>query len=165
MQQEIWSQIILGGAVAAALGAVIAGRISRSIKISEFRQAWINELRKDIADYVGAAHKWFRKYEQINDVAESDDKARLEREELLPITNDALIVLARIKLRFNPRKNRYQKEDDEFLFALDSLLNPGKLAPPNLESEWHKLADNAIQRARLILKREWEVTKQPGQWY
>jgi hypothetical protein len=166
---ELWPQIVLGGVVAAVIAAVISGRVSRSIKISEFRQAWINDLRKDVADYVGAAHEWVRKYEQIN-VLESDkqeEKMRMEREDLLPIHNKALVILSRIKLRFNPRKNPYKKDDDEFLSALNNLLNPGKLVPSDvspLETSWLKLSNEAVEAARSILKREWEITKQPSQW-
>ena len=164
---DIWPQIVLGGVAAAAIGAIVAGRISRSIKSSEFQQAWINDLRKDIAKYVGVSHEWIRRYERYNDLdaSEQEERARMDREELSPIHNEALVILSRIKLRFNPRKNRYQKEDDEFLCALDNLLNPGKLTPPNLESSWHTLKDDAVERARNILKREWEVTKQPSQWF
>jgi hypothetical protein len=167
---EVWPQIVLGGVVAAILAAIITGRLSRSIKISEFRQEWINDLRKDIADYVGAAYKWVRKYEQLNDLEpeRQDEKQRLEREELLPIHNEALVILSRIKLRFNPRKNRYKKEDDLFLVALDDLLNPGKITPSDvspLETGWLKLANEAVETARAILKREWEITKQPSQWF
>jgi hypothetical protein len=172
MQTDLWSQIVLGGVVAAVIAAIITGRISRSIKISEFRQAWINDLRKDIADYIGAAHKWVRKYEQANDLVEPDkqeEKARMERGELLSIHNEALVILSRIKLRFNPRKNRYKKDDDNFLSALDNLLDPSKPAPrsevSSLETNWLKLANEAVETARVILKREWEITKQPGQWF
>jgi hypothetical protein len=167
---DVWSQIVLGGVVAAVIAAIITGRISRSIKISEFRQAWIDALRKDIADYIGAAHKWVRKYEQLNALVEPDtqeEKNRMEREELLPIHNEALVILSRIKLRFNPRKNPYKKDDDKFLVALDDLLKPDKLPPSDgstLETSWLKLANEAVDTARTILKREWEITKQPGQW-
>ena len=165
---DAWPQIVLGGVVAAVIAAIITGRISRSIKISEFRQAWINDLRKDIADYIGAAHKWVRKYEQINDIKDHDEKMRMERDELSPIHNDALVLLSRIRLRFNPRNNPYKRDDDRFLDALDDLLNPGKLTPPKvspLETSWLKLANEAVAAARTILKREWEITKQPSQWF
>jgi|GEM_PF-4393143 hypothetical protein len=166
---DVWPQIVLGGVVAAVVAAIISGRLSRSIKISEFRQAWINDLRKDVADYVGAAHKWFRKYEQLNDIEadRQDEKTRMEREELLPIHNEALVILSRVKLRINPRKNPYKRDDDDFLTALDNLLNPGKLTPSDvspLETRWLTLANEAVEKARAILKREWEITKQPGQW-
>lgn len=167
---DVWPQIVLGGVVAAVVAAIVTGRISRSIKISEFRQAWINDLRKDIADYIGAAHKWVRKFEQLNALVGADkqeEKGRMEREELLPIHNESIVILSRIKLRFNPRRNRYKDEDDKFLVALTSLLDPTKLAPRDaspLEISWLKLASEAIEIARTILKREWEITKQPAQW-
>jgi hypothetical protein len=171
MPSDLWPQIVLGGVVAAAIGAIVAGRISRSIKISEFRQAWINDLRKDIAKYVGVSHEWIRRYEQYNDLdaSEQEERARMDREELSPIHNEALVILSRIKLRFNPLKNRYKKDDDKFLSTLDNLLDPSKPAPrsevSSLETNWLKLANEAVETARVILKREWEITKQPGQWF
>ena len=165
---EIWPQILLGGVVAGVLAQIISGRLSRSVKISEFRQKWIDSLRDDVAAYVGATHKWIRKYEEINAIVALEEKDKKYREELLPLQNDALVILSRIKLRINPHKNRYKKEDDEFLLALDKLLDLGKLEPSevsSIEVGWHKAASDAVETARKILKREWEVTKQPGQWF
>ncbi|KRQ09157.1 hypothetical protein AOQ71_21240 [Bradyrhizobium manausense] len=158
---------MFGGVVAGILAQVISGRLSRSVKISEFRQKWIDSLRDDVAAYIGATHKWVRKYEEINAIVAFEEKSKKEREEFLPLQNDALVILSRIKLRINPLKNRYKKEDDAFLRALDKLLDLGKLEPsetPTIEVGWRKGADDAIELARKILKREWEVTKQPGQW-
>ncbi len=71
---EIWPQILLGGVVAGVLAQVISGRLSRSVKISEFRQKWIDSLRDDVAAYVGATHRWVRKYEDINATVEFEEK-------------------------------------------------------------------------------------------
>lgn len=145
------------GVIAASAAALIAGWLSRRTKISEFRQAWINDLRKDIADYVGAARKWNRSYEEINALdPNSGGKAKREKDELFPLANEALIVLWRIKLRFNPRKNKYSAQDEKFLATLDDLLNPARLTP---DRAWADIASNAIDQAKHILKREWEVTK------
>jgi hypothetical protein len=71
---------LLIGAIAAAIitavAAITAAWISRSIKIAEFRQAWINALRADIATYVGIAEKRFRKWQEIKDI--SSEKKRGE---------------------------------------------------------------------------------------
>ena len=142
----------------AAAAAITAAWISRSIKISEFRQAWIDGLRNDVSKYVGVAEKWFRKWEEINPLL-SEKKQKREREELFPIANDARVILQRIKLRFNPEDNSYKTEDDEFLQSLDDLINPGKVTAGNEWSSWQELADEAVEKARKILKREWEVTK------
>ena len=158
--------IALLAAFAAIVAATIAPRISHSIKISEFRQAWINDLRRDIADYLGAAERWFRKYEEINGINASDpDKGSRERDELFPVANEAKVILRRIRLRFNPKDNPHKAEDDALLQRLDYMLNPGKCAPPQPDVSWEKLANEAVEQARHILKREWEVTKElPVPW-
>jgi hypothetical protein len=47
-------------------------------------------------------------------------------------------------------------EDDALLSSLLDLLDPqGK----QNEATWIKSADSAVEQAREILKREWEVTK------
>jgi hypothetical protein len=96
-----------------------------------------------------------------------EERGQKDRDELLPVQNEALVILSRIKLRINPNKNPYKKEDDAFLLALEKLLDPGKLPPidpATIEVSWRNAAEEAIELARRILKREWEVTKQPGQW-
>jgi hypothetical protein len=164
---DVWPQIVFGGVVAGVIAQVISGRLSRSVKVSEFRQKWIDALREDIAAYIGATHKWVRKYEEINNIVAMEERNRRDRDELLPVQNEGLVILSRIKLRINPNKNPYKKEDETFLLALEKLLDLGKLPPidpSTIEVSWHKAAEEAIELARKILKREWEVTKQPGQW-
>jgi hypothetical protein len=136
-------------AVVAAVAAVSAAWISRSIKISEFRQAWINDLRNDISAYVGAAEKWYRKWDEINRVP-SEEKGRRQNEELFPIFNKAGVILQRIKLRLNaeePEHNQLQQD-------LQNLI----LCPPP-EAAWDQLRDEAVKKARKVLKDEWKVTK------
>jgi hypothetical protein len=53
---DVWPQIVFGGVVAGIIAQVISGRISRSVKVSEFRQKWIDALREDVAVYIGATH-------------------------------------------------------------------------------------------------------------
>jgi hypothetical protein len=81
--------------------------------------------------------------------------------ELLPIVNDALIILRRIKLRINPRDNPDKIQDDALLSSLADLVEPQKLDPRHFLTSWEQLADGAVEQAREILKREWEVAKHP----
>jgi cell division protein FtsL len=134
-------------ALVAAAAVIAAAWISHAAKIYEFRQAWIDNLRKDISDYVGVAEKWFRKWDESN-LLESSHKELSEREKIFPIANEARVILRRIRLRFNPRENRYKAQDDRFLESLHNLLNPGKVPPPGSGSAWHKLADDAVEQAR-----------------
>ena len=86
-------------AIIAACAAFAAAWIAHSGKISEFRQGWIDDLRKDIADYVGSSERWYRKYSELNGAL---DKEERERKELFPIANESRVLLGRIKMRFNP---------------------------------------------------------------
>lgn len=143
------------------LAAVLAAYLTRANKIAEFRQAWINDLRKDIADYIGAARKWHRAYEIF--YAHPDDdkeqKARLFSEHY-SISTDALVILHRIRLRFKPNPKPRDQSDVEFLESLAALLNPAKISPEGMaETNWMKLADDANRKAQVVLKREWDVTK------
>lgn len=139
--------------VAIAAGAIIAAWLTRRTKISEFRQAWINDLRNDIADYVGASDRWMSARNELNSAAQE------KRQELGPgaekLSNEARVILHRIELRFNPRENKYKQEDELFLGSLKALLDPqAAIAKP-----WRELADVAVMLGRELLKREWEVTK------
>jgi hypothetical protein len=100
-----------------ALAAVTAAWLTRLLKISEFRQAWINALRDDLAAYLGATQKWFHAY------------SRGEEEwKLFSMGNEASVILYRIKLRFNPNENKFKQQDDDFLAALDEIKNPSVIA-------------------------------------
>lgn len=153
--------VLLGGAIA----ALIAGFLSYKVKISEFRQAWIDALRQDIADYIGATHRWARYYDAFDLETSDERRAVIARTKLSPAANKARVILDRIKMRINPRTNPQKEADDEFLRCLGNLLNPDKLPPKKpdssttLEMRWSCAAEEAVEQAREILKREWEVTK------
>lgn len=143
----IWS------GVAIALGAIVAAWLTRRTKISEFRQEWINELRADIAAYIGAADRWMTARNELNEAPHAD------RQEMVPnaekLSNEARVILHRIELRINPRKNKFEDADNEFLISLWTLLDPSALPG----SSWRTLADTSVKLGRELLKREWEVTK------
>ena len=62
--------------ISGLLIALIAPAIAHAIKLAEFRQAWINDLRRDIADYLGLARKWAKSYEEYEAlVSENVDQA------------------------------------------------------------------------------------------
>ncbi len=143
----------------ALLAAFTAAIIARSVKISEFRQAYINELRKEIADYVGKAEQWHRAYDEINGIDARLPKREIRsRTELFTLANETKVILWRIIMRFNPRPNPYKEQEDRFLQSLADLIDTSKI-PKNSEAAWDRLALQAVEQAQEILKREWEVTK------
>jgi hypothetical protein len=139
-----------------AVGAILAAFIMRGVKISEFRQAWIDGLRADISEFISKAHEWIDLYLDVN--AETD---QVKKSELAPkldrIKYDSFHVLRRIELRFKP--------DDEsanaLLSSLRNLLDPGRLTPSAQYASWRDLADETVLNARALLKEEWETTKNP----
>jgi hypothetical protein len=145
-------------AIIVLIAAFAAAWISHSAKISEFRQSWIDGLRRDIADYVGLAERWFRKWEETNSTL-SGEKSKREREELFPIANEARVILGRIRLRINPDYNASSQQDAQLLQSLEDLLDPGKADPASSIASWQSRADIAFDHAKQTLKREWEVTE------
>jgi hypothetical protein len=145
-------------AIVGLIAAFAAAWISHAAKISEFRLSWIDGLRQDIAEYIGLAEAWLRKWVEINPLPPLE-KSKREREELFPLANEARVTLGRIRLGLNPDDNPSAQLADPLLQSLDDLLDPGKLDPASPLSSWQSLADAALQNAKLTLKNEWEVAK------
>jgi hypothetical protein len=134
----------------------VAALITREVKISEFRQAWIDGLRTDLSEYVRKAHEWIDLYLEYN--AELDQKIKAELAfKLNKINYDAQHLLGRISLRFKPNDQVANK----LLKNLGDLLDPSKLHPDDQYPSWRSLSDSAIWEARTLLKEEWEITKNP----
>ncbi|MBD7923738.1 hypothetical protein [Xanthomonas bonasiae] len=150
MTPTIWIAL---GAVGAAL---VAALIARSVKISEFRQAWIDGLRADISEFISKSHEWIDLYLTFNAESNSEEKITLAPA-LDRIKYDAFHVLRRIELRFKPD----DLEANSLLLALRDLLDPAKLSPDSQYPNWRRLADDTTLKARHLLKEEWEVTKNP----
>ncbi len=147
--------VLIGGIA----GATVAGLIGRSTKISEFRQAWINELRNDIANYLSKAEELMSSWERTNDRSDEEKPKLVADHDKL--RSETLIILRRIQMRLNPKdENPHKKEDDQFLQSISDLINIGKLDPRNWRVDWDNHAADAVNQARYLLKREWEVTKQ-----
>jgi hypothetical protein len=141
------------GAVLAALVTMFLGR---QIKISEFRQAWINDLRADISEYISKADEWVDSYLEANCETDQEKKAPLIKS-MNQTKYHAFRIFRRIELRFKPD----DKDGNELLADLLNLLNPKMLPEHSAKAEWKDMADAVILKARQILKKEWEVTKNP----
>jgi hypothetical protein len=139
-----------------ALGVIVAAFIARSVKISEFRQAWIDGLRSDISEYINKAHEWVDLYLELN-----SEQSQEKKHELFPklerLKYDALHIYSRICLRFKPDDGNAEV----LLEKLLSLLDPLKFDSNSKKSSWRELSDIAVMQARILLKEEWETTKNP----
>ena len=150
---------------AARINADQAVLVSHTAKIAEFRERWLADLRRDIADFVGAAERVLNKWEEIIGLPCSTEKEIVEKnrrrtEELAKVSNDARVLQWRITLRINPRDSNTKADDDAFLATLSELWNPTLFGPPETgRKAWTDKAQLAIDQGRELLKREWDVTK------
>lgn len=140
-----------------AAGVIVAALIAREVKISEFRQAWIDELRSDIANFISKADKWIDSYVSFN--SELDQQNKNEMVEKLDKTKYGCFqILRRIEMRFKPG----DEKGDALIANLRALLDPSKNQTlGGSKAEWTRAADSAVSHARHLLKEEWEVTKNP----
>ena len=139
--------------VAAITSAFIAGTMTRRSKVAEFRQEWINALRADIADFLAAAERYRVAYDGPDDG---------EREALIRgILDESWPIYHRIVLRMNPWPNANSEEDEKFLAAIRSVVDPKAL--PGRNDGFEGRIEAAVEQAQQLLKREWEVTK--GGWF
>ncbi|WP_354114272.1 hypothetical protein [Bradyrhizobium sp. RT3a] len=129
--------------------SIVAGRLSRRLKVSEFRQVWINSLRDDIASYLGVTQRRFH-------------AAKMEEEQgkLFVMGNEASVILYRIKMRINPNENRHKEEDEAFIAALEKIQTTDGVPEVQLERHWATAAAEITLLARKLLKREWDTTKE-----
>lgn len=150
-------------AASASMAAAIAGIfslaglfISKEQDTSRFRQAWIDELRKDIASLAARAHQ-IHAYVLL--ALEEDNAKRWQA------THDDFIELnsasMRIKLRLNPgecesRLVLEQMNQLEDLFK--EIKNPLKRDNASLDKIF-SIIDGLERDAPPLLKKEWERVK------
>lgn len=145
--------------IVTSIAALAVAWMTRQLKISEFRQVWINGIREDISLFISKSHEWIDIYIKFNEENDQDIKSDMAKI-LDRIKYDALHVFRRIEMRF---KNDDEKAN-ELISQLNFLLSPAKLEPNNQYSSWNKMADLSVKNARNLLKEEWEVTKNPFRW-
>jgi hypothetical protein len=146
---------IAGTIVAAVIAAVIslAGLIiSKENKVSEFRQAWIDSLREEVAAVLTHAHVIYMSYLlKVNQQAPAATWQKV-REDLVNLNSAG----AKIKLRLNPK----EESSIAVLRALEvhEKLFPNEGAIPDLdtlESSESKL----LTCTQVVLKEEWRRVK------
>lgn len=143
--------------------ALCAAYMARELKISEFRQAWINGLREEISDFVAKAHEWIDLYIDTNPSDDQELKAEAHKK-LNSLKYEAFRAYRKIQMRFKPTDEQANK----LLASLQNLLDPSKLYVDPQDprgrgkyNAWRELADSTISQARHLLKEEWETTKNP----
>lgn len=138
--------------VVAALVSVLGLIITKEQKVSDLRQAWIDELRNDLAlyvSYLNAMHSSLWAGGSYQHGSSPEEAWRVSKEDY----SGANRTLARILLRLNPKEHVTLVE---LIKALDSEFYPGRL--PNPES-LDRLEHDTVSEAQAVLKMEWERVK------
>jgi hypothetical protein len=137
------------GAVAAAmiagLFALLGLIISKEQKISEFRQAWIDALRSDIALTIAYAYAVEALPEYQSDKVE-------ERWKMVhPSLSGLNETIARIKLRVNP------KEGQAILATIQEIEDAFAFDGPTMSyGQFVEIDRKLVRQAQEMLKREWD---------
>jgi hypothetical protein len=142
-----WLETFTALVAAFGFGTITSAFISHQTTISTFRQAWINDLRDDLAQY-------FRSLETLNDVmtdwlndsVSNDARRNLARTE-------TLTAFEKIRLRLNKTEALHIQLEKKLREFIDQPLGQAMAG--------RKKIDEAVELARDVLKIEWEVTKHP----
>ena len=143
---------VIVAAIIAGLVAFFSLIISKEQTVSDFRQQWIDDLRKDIAAVVACVSGIH---------GASIAKRKDDQEQLWPSLKTDLThfneVTARIRLRLNPEEKR-KKEGPATKAVLGALKELESIfASP--EPQFHKLqplVTKLVTDAQVILKENWQ---------
>lgn len=163
---EEWTKIITAcvALVAVIVGPLLQWRIARrqaADNVSSKRQNWIDELRKDSAEFLQILARLEELRRPNPNLALEDQK--LVFDEAAAANARATELGIRIKLRLNPNEEEHKKLVE--LFA--GLAAVSKDPPPSETIDQRKMAqqaffrerDKIVQHLQKILKREWERVK------
>jgi hypothetical protein len=141
--------VIVAALIAASL-TFLSLLVSKEHKISEFRQAWIDSLRDDLAQILSHTHVIADAYKAGVITDEKQDWVAV-REDLIA-ANSAEI---RIRLRLNPNEDQniaildlIKELDDSYV--IDCV--------PNYDTIY-KLEEKITAQSHIILKKEWKRVK------
>lgn len=143
-------------AVIAAFVGFLSLVITKEQKVSEFRQAWIDGLRSDIADAISAA---------------STLTVILQKSSAAP--SDAMLrewarfsaSLSRIELRLNLKEEPHQSLNACIQDAQGLMRRMEAHSTDYDQSEWEGLQDRVVEISQRLLKIEWDIVKTGEPFY
>lgn len=148
----------IAGALLAAFAALLGLIIAKESKTSEFRQAWIDALRQDIAEYISAVRVVAQDFRVFAAHSHSQEDAIRFQLETMSLRQTSSSALARIRLRVNPEDKDAKLRRLNIDFLAQTKLIQDHLA----RDEFHEslvVSNRLHEYAAPILKREWERVK------
>ncbi|TWH71503.1 hypothetical protein LX59_01791 [Azomonas agilis] len=139
-------------AIGAILAALITGLvsllgliISKEHKVSEFRQAWIDSLRSELANLISHANAIHGA--DVATFESASETWKIVRDDFVGINQSA----ANIRLRLNPKEKEAQAVLGK-IEALERLLTPGVAMD---YAEMNRVEKELVAKAQVLLKNEW----------
>lgn len=186
---ELVQWLVAVAAVGAALAAIYSARLNfigqrqnierqSTLFISGSRQAWINELRADVAEYISIADHMLSIYDRavsaVSNAQAGNEPATypsyghavLEKMREFGLLDQEMkfeAALARIVMRINPGNIADQLVETSARSLKKHLLDSVEQAVPStmdLVVEFRRLREDLIAATRSVLKHEWEKIKQ-----
>lgn len=163
MTFEVTPLIPVIGTVAAA---IVAGGIARAnliaskeTKVSEFRQAWINALRDDLAALFSNTRTLARSLQEFRaPQCDETEKFGIDKTKITVVRHDAAETYHRIRLRLNAS----QDDHKELLRLLSSMMGAQQGYIVNKDGDVAgpiAAVEKAASYAGGVLKNEWETVK------
>jgi hypothetical protein len=142
-----------GTVIGASIAAVIAFLglvVSKEQKTSEFRQAWIDALRNDLAIYLS----------RINSAYDAAVAGFESTAELWKNVREDVVSMTDASTRIRLRLNHKEEPSDAILRTIrriDKLFSPG--IQPTKPQELDDLQHQLESQAAIVLKAEWKRVK------
>lgn len=161
MQSELAPLATVVAALIAAAISFVTLTLNKEQKTSEFRQAWIDGLRSDLASFLAAVRAFARAtQEHAHGEANGDSKTpfAFTEEAVSTLRHQVAEVRYRIQLRLNPKEVNHQ----ELLRLMAAAVDKQQKAIVGQAKTEEVLA--AVEAAAIfapqVLKAEWERVKQ-----
>lgn len=144
----------IAAAIVAGLVSFIVTVLSKEQKTSEFRQAWIDALRSDIADFVAKNAVFMAAIRmQGQRINADEDLSEYLLQNRLPEMLDVETTRTRILLRINPI------EHAKLMQLVNNVYGKSGVAKPDEHSSLEARIEALIQESQKALKTEWRRVK------
>jgi hypothetical protein len=143
-------------AITAGLFSYLALVISKEQKTSEFRQAWVDALREDVADFIASVRLIRYAIHNLQRIHPSGVPPKAQMEAAYDPYEKATTAYNRLLLRLNPKNPPSAAVIIALKAARDALS----------AADYQKAADlmePVRESARIVLKEEWERVKKGEQ--
>ncbi|MBN3758549.1 hypothetical protein G3N95_36955 [Paraburkholderia sp. Tr-20389] len=145
----------IGSIIAAAIAGLvvfISTVLTKEQKTSEFRQTWIDEIRKDISQFISGTTEVVALYSAKKNNQDSQVKFLEDNFKLL---HELQSIEHRILLRLNPREHSHLIQ--QVASFRSNVLNAYNGSGTKAEEQ--RLTGELMESTKVVLKSEWERVK------